>query len=68
MPLTCLYHKTLPMRVVKDAEVEDLVATGQWFKHPNDVKEKELTHEKPIRRHRKQRRSNGEHSTKEIGS
>lgn len=66
MPLTCLYHKIAEIRVVKDAEVDDLVATGQWFKHPNDIKEKDTTNEKPIRRNSKQRRKHGEFSSKET--
>ena len=57
MPLTCLYHKTYPMRVVKDAEVDEMVKTGLWFKHPNDVKEKESIYEKPIRQQSRKRRS-----------
>ena len=71
MPLTCLYSKTMPMRVVRHEEVEALVATGAWFKHPNDVKQtdvtnKDITHEKPIRQRTRKRRSNAECETKTL--
>lgn len=62
MPLACIFHKTLPMRVVSFAEREQLVATGEWYRHPKLDKE-ETNHEEQIRRVPRKRRSNGEHSS-----
>lgn len=51
MSLCCVYHKTHPFRVVEDEMAQQMVATGEWFYLPTDVnKQKEITHEKPIRR------------------
>lgn len=67
MSLCCIYHKTQPFRVVEDEVANDMVATGEWFRHPNDVnKQKELPHEKSIRRKPKQRSSDGEDSPKSL--
>lgn len=67
MSLACVYHKTLPFRVVEDDVREKMVATGEWFRHPNDVnKQKDESHEKPIRRITKQRRSNGKNAPESI--
>jgi len=69
MPIACVYHKTEPMRVVTFEEREKLLATGEWFKHPNDVnKQKEIEHEKQIRRGTRKRRVNGECTSEKIGS
>lgn len=35
--LTCLYHPVNEFRVVKDEEVEDMLATGVWFRHPTEA-------------------------------
>ena len=68
MPLACLYHKTLPMRVVNIEDRDALVALGEWFSHPNCEKIIEVTHhEEPIRQQPRKRRSNGEHSPKKNG-
>lgn len=57
MPLACIYHKTLPMRVVSLEEREKLVALGEWFKHPNCEKLiEEPKYEEPIRRGTRKRR------------
>jgi hypothetical protein len=51
MSLACVYHASQPFRVVEDAIAEEMVASGEWFRHPNDVnKQKEISHEKPIQR------------------
>lgn len=58
MPLACIYHKELPMRVVTFEEREKLVATGEWFKHPScksEIIKEESNHEKPIRRSTRKR-------------
>lgn len=64
MSLCCIYHKSQPFRVEEDDVANELVASGEWFKHPNDakgIKQKEPKHEKPIRQQSRKRRSNGEH-------
>jgi hypothetical protein len=67
MSLNCVYHKSLPFRVVEDDVANELVASGEWFRHPHDangikgIKEKESKHEKPIRQQSRKRCSNGEH-------
>lgn len=35
----CVYHPILKMRVVSDEEKARLLATGEWFDHPNKAKE-----------------------------
>jgi hypothetical protein len=58
MPIACIYHKELPMRVVSFEERERLVATGEWYRHPSckpEITKEEPNHEKPIRRKPKQR-------------
>lgn len=38
MQLTCLYHPVKEMIVTEDEEeFETLLASGVWFKHPNDA-------------------------------
>lgn len=57
MPLACIYHKTEKMRVVSFEERDKLVASGEWFKHPNCEKLiEESKHEEPIRRSTRKRR------------
>lgn len=69
MSLSCIYHKTQPFRVVDDKLADELVAEGEWFRHPNDVnKQKELTDEKPIRRKSWKGRDDCESSTQSNGS
>lgn len=67
MSLCCVFHKVYPMRVVEDLQREVMVATGEWFKHPNCKTEKELNNEKPIRQQPRKRRSDAKHSSKETG-
>lgn len=66
MSLTCLYTKDLSIRVVEDEEVDEMLKSGMWFKHPNDVKQKELKDEKPIRQQSRKRCSDSKHSSKET--
>ncbi len=69
MSLNCVYHKTQSFRVVEDEIADEMVASGEWFRHPNDVnKQKEITHEKPIRRKSRKRIINSECSTGSNGS
>lgn len=46
--LNCVYHPVDQMRVVDDAERDRLVATGYWFNHPNEAKQKRETYEKRL--------------------
>ncbi len=46
--LNCIYHPTEKMRVVDDVEYEKLLATGLWFKHPNEAKEVRAKYERKI--------------------
>ncbi len=67
MPLACIYHKVKGMRVVPIEDRDTLVASGEWFKHPNCEKLiEESKHEESIRQRTRKRRSNAEHSSKEI--
>ena len=70
MSLACVYHKTQPMRVVEDDVREEMVATGEWFKHPLDVHKikEEGNHEKQIRQRTGKRRNNGQDSPNTHGS
>lgn len=62
MPLACIYSPTEKMRVVTLEERETLVASGKWFKHPNDVHvKKDINHEEPIRQRTRKRRVADEH-------
>lgn len=47
--ISCIYHAEKEMRVVEDDEYERLLATGEWFKHPNDVLKKEIKDERQKR-------------------
>lgn len=62
MSLSCIYHKSQPFRVVEDEIAEELLATGEWFTHPNCIKE-EINHEEQIRQRTRKRRSNGKDSS-----
>jgi hypothetical protein len=66
MSLCCIYHKTQGMRVVEDEDRDLLVASGDWFDHPNQVNEEVNKNEKPIRQQSIKRCSNGKDSTKSI--
>ncbi len=50
--LHCVYHPTLDMQVVEDAEKDELLATGVWFAHPNDAKDMREKYEHQIKRER----------------
>ncbi len=52
MSLCCVYSPTEPMRVVEDAEADELVKSGQWFKHPNDAKNGVIENEQKSRKQR----------------
>jgi hypothetical protein len=40
MQLSCLYHPTLPIRVLDDeVEYNRLLNSGEWFESPKDAKE-----------------------------
>jgi hypothetical protein len=56
--LWCVYHKSLPMRVVDAAGFEKHLASGEWFDHPNKVNE--VTHERQIRRRKRKGIGNDE--------
>lgn len=64
---SCLYNKSEGMRVTStEEEYKQLRESGEWFDHPNEVKDKEVDNEKQIRRVTRKRRSDGECSSKEI--
>ncbi len=63
----CIYHATYPMRVVSNAEKDELMATGDWFDHPLKVKEQHINEEQ-IRQQPRKRRKNGENTSCENGS
>lgn len=48
--INCIYHPVYPMRVVNDEEYEQMLASGEWFKHPNEAKQVRNDYEKQIRR------------------
>lgn len=62
MSLCCIYHKEFPMRVVEDDVGDQMVTTGEWFNHPNCIKE-ENYHEKQIRQQPRKRRKHGENAS-----
>ncbi len=71
MSISCIYHATLGMRVVKDEDKQALLDTGAWFRHPNDVgKVKEIKEQDngQIRRQPRKRKSDCEHPTSTHGS
>lgn len=48
--INCIYHPVYPMRVVDDEEYAKLLASGEWFKHPNEAKNVRTNYEEQIRR------------------
>lgn len=68
MSLCCVYHKSKPFRVVEDELADELVATGEWFKHPSCTIKEEINHEEPIRRRTRKGRGNGNDSPQEARS
>ncbi len=67
MPLVCIFNEN-GTEVVTYEERDKLVATGRWFKHPNDVHaKKDIQDEKPIRRKPKQRNCDSQRSSKQNG-
>jgi hypothetical protein len=67
---SCLYHRSQPMKVIEEdneAEYKRLLASGEWFDHPNKAKE-DKHHEEPIRQRTRKGRKNVEHSPKQNGS
>jgi hypothetical protein len=44
----CVYHPVHEMRVVSDAEKEQLLATGVWFDHPTKAKDMRAKHEQRL--------------------
>lgn len=67
MPLVCVFHPVYDMRVVTYPERDELVASGQWFNHPNDAKKVREQHERQIRREPGERCSDGEHTSEPNG-
>jgi len=66
MQLTCLYHPVNEMLVTDDEEqFNRLLASGVWFKHPNQAKEMRIKHEKQIRSECGKGRVNSKRKTKE---
>lgn len=68
MTIACVFSPTEPMRVVSFEEREKLIATGLWFRHPNEAKEVRKKHEEQIRRNSEQRLNDHERSTNAIGT
>lgn len=65
VPLACVYHRELPMRVVTYEERDRLVASGEWFNNPNC---EENRHEKPLRWNAGKRSSNRKCAPETPGS
>lgn len=65
MLVACIYHATLPMQVVSYEDRDRLVATGEWFRHPNDAKGESYGQ---IRRNEGKRKRNRKCKTQPIGS
>lgn len=69
MALNCVYHPTKDMRVVEDDVKAELLATGEWYDHPNKAKEaKEKKNERQIRRQPRKRFDDGENPPQQAGS
>jgi hypothetical protein len=68
---SCLYHPTEKMRVI-EADQEDeykrLLATGVWFDHPTKAKQMRDDHEKQIRQHPREGRTDGKQASKPVRS
>lgn len=60
MSLTCIYHAIEEMKVVPYDERDKLVATGEWFDHPNDVKKiiEDIKDERQIRQRTRRGKNN----------
>jgi hypothetical protein len=52
----CIYHPFQKMRVVDDEEKAYLIATGEWFEHPNQAKEAKKARENQNEQIRKEPR------------
>lgn len=65
--LTCLYHPTEKTRVLEDdsEKFKDLLASGFWFRHPNDAKALRAKYEREIQDEKKR---DGLHSKSGKGS
>lgn len=66
MSLCCIYHKTYPMQVMEEDEADKLVASGEWFRHPNDVTKGD-NHEKHVQCSTRKRSVNGKSTSEENG-
>lgn len=66
--LNCIYHPTSEFRVVEDEEYEELLATGVWFKHPNEAKEMRATYEQRLHDEKRKGSSNRKPKTRDGGS
>ncbi|HXK00706.1 MAG TPA: hypothetical protein VNF93_02330 [Buchnera sp. (in: enterobacteria)] len=64
--INCIYHPVYPMRVVDDEEYEKLLATKEWFKHPNEAKQVREKYEGQIRRDEGKRSYNRKQKTKDV--
>lgn len=60
----CIYHPVMDMRVVDDAMYEDLIASGVWFKHPNEAKEMRAKYEQRL--HNEKRKGRSDRSKKTL--
>ena len=65
--INCIYHPVYPMRVVNDEEYEELLAGGEWFKHPNEAKNVRKDYEEQIRRDTGKRGRKPKSTTKDAG-
>lgn len=66
MTVIAIHHRTRGMFVVDEIHKEQLLSSGDWFLHPNDIPKEESKNEQPIRRKQKQRSSDGKKSSKQI--
>lgn len=68
--INCIYHPFHKMRVVDDEEYQKLLATGEWFKHPNEAKkfkesQNELLEKQRLHSKRRERGGNIKQSSKD---
>lgn len=66
--LTCLYHPVNEFRVVPDEEVEDLLASGVWFKNPTDAQNMRLKYEQRLHDEKRKGSGNRKQKTRDGGS
>jgi hypothetical protein len=66
--LMCVYHPVNEMKVVEEEEGEELIATGVWFKHPNDAKDMRAKYEQRLHDERRKGSSNRKPKTRDGGS